>query len=354
MHKNHTIHMKFMEEHDMEQKLAVAGGIVVQASTCHDVIEAFLASLDVMPKSKDTYRAGLKNFMSFIKERGILRVMREDILAYKAHLIETCSSSTVSIYLSAVKGLYTYLESEQICPNVAAGIKGSKPTRGFRKDCLTPSQTNEVLRIETSTLEGKRNYALVNLLVRTGLRTIEIERANVEDMRQQGGECLLYIQGKGRDEKDAFVVLTEATLKPVRTYLRARGNANASEPLFTSISDRNNGGRLTTRSIRRIAKCAIVGAGYDSDRLTTHSLRHTAVTLSLLGGATIQEAQQFARHSSINTTAVYAHNIERVAKAPERRIDAMLDPENSHTIHMNHIRYKKYTIHKSITKEEQR
>jgi integrase/recombinase XerC/integrase/recombinase XerD len=162
------------------------------------------------------------------------------------------------------------------------------------------------------------------LLVRTGLRTIEAERANIEDVRQEGGEALLYIQGKGRDSKDAFVLLTEATLKPIREYVRARGKTAPTDPLFTSHSDRNNGERLTTRSISRIAKGALREAGIDSDRLTAHSLRHTAVTLSLLGGASIQEAQSMARHKNINTTLIYAHNIDRISKAPERKIDALL------------------------------
>jgi integrase len=54
-----------------------------------------------------------------------------------------------------------------------------------------------------------------------------------------------------------------------------------------------------------------VAAGYDSSRLTAHSLRHTAVTLSLLGGKSLQEVQQFARHTNIATTQIYAHNLDR-------------------------------------------
>ena len=83
-------------------------------------------------------------------------------------------------------------------------------------------------------------------------------------------------------------------------------------------------GRLTTRSISRIVKDNLRKAGIDSDRITAHSLRHTAVTLSLLGGATIQEAQSMARHKNINTTLIYAHNINRIKHAPERVIDTML------------------------------
>ncbi len=53
-------------------------------------------------------------------------------------------------------------------------------------------------------------------------------------------------------------------------------------------------------------------AGFDSERLTAHSLRHTAITQALLAGSPLQEVQQFARHSSINTTQVYAHNLDRL------------------------------------------
>ena len=65
--------------------------------------------------------------------------------------------------------------------------------------------------------------------------------------------------------------------------------------------------------------------GLNSDRLTAHSLRHTAITLALKGGATIQEAQALGRHANINTTLIYAHNIDRLTQAPERKIDVVLN-----------------------------
>ena len=62
----------------------------------------------------------------------------------------------------------------------------------------------------------------------------------------------------------------------------------------------------------------------DSRRLSAHSLRHTAITLCLKGGATIDEARLLGRHSNINVTLIYAHNLNRVKDAPERKIDAVL------------------------------
>lgn len=289
------------------------------------IIEKYIANIDVKPRSRETYRKAASYFLNWLTEQGIEQPSREDIIAYKAHLQANYKACTVSSYMTACRSLFAYLESIKAYPNVAAGVKGAKAAQGFKKDALTAAQAVKVIQtIDRSTLEGKRNYALVNLLIRTGLRTIEAERANIEDIRAEAGEALLYIQGKGRDSKDAFVVLTEATLQPIREYLKARGRTPESAPLFASESDRNSGGRLTTRSISRIAKNALIAAGYDSDRLTAHSMRHTAVTLSLLAGATVQEAQQLARHSSINTTMIYAHNIDRIAKAPERRIDTLL------------------------------
>ena len=68
---------------------------------------------------------------------------------------------------------------------------------------------------------------------------------------------------------------------------------------------------MTTRSISRLAKTTMQAAGYDSERLTAHSLRHTAVTLSILAGKDITEVKQFARHANIQTTLIYNHALEK-------------------------------------------
>jgi integrase/recombinase XerD len=289
------------------------------------IIERFLANVDIKPKSKEAYKKGLKHFLAWVTEQGIGQINREHILAYKQHLLNNYKVNTVNNYLTAVRSIYSFLEAERISPNITGGVKGAKQARGFSKDALTLEQARKVLKnLKHTNMENTRDYAIINLLIRTGLRTIEIERANIEDIRQEAGQALLYIQGKGRDDKDAFVILTEETLNPLQNYFKKRGKVKPIEPLFTSHSDRNTGGRLTTRSLRRIVKQGLRGVGIDNDRITAHSLRHTAVTLSLLGGATIQETQALARHSNINTTMIYAHNIDRIGKAPERKIDAIL------------------------------
>jgi len=291
-----------------------------------EFIARYLQAVDVKPTTREGYRKALTQYVKWINDNGIEGNQRGDILAYKTHLIATYTAGTVNAYISAVRGFYAYLEAEKVYPNIAAGIKGAKQPQGFRKDALTIEQARNLLTgIDRDTLEGMRDYALVNLLTRTGLRDIEAERANIGDIVQQGGESLLYIQGKGRDSKDAFVILTESTLQPLRAYIKARGKeATPAAPLFVSNANRNAGGRLTTRSISRIIKTALKASGIDTPRITAHSLRHTAITFSLLAGATVQEAQSMARHSSVNTTLIYSHNIDRIASAPERKIDTLL------------------------------
>jgi len=80
-------------------------------------------------------------------------------------------------------------------------------------------------------------------------------------VRQESGQAVLWIQGKGRDDKDDFVLLVEETLQPLQDYLAARGPVSEEEPLFASHSDRNRGQGLTTRSISRIVKQATSGGG---------------------------------------------------------------------------------------------
>jgi integrase/recombinase XerD len=200
-------------------------------------------------------------------------------------------------------------------------VKGPKKARGFRKDCLIPDQIREALSsLDRGTVEGLRDYALINLMIRTGLRTIEVARARVRDLRQDGGEAVLWVQGKGRQAKDEFVLLVEDTLRPLREYLSARGDLPEEAPLFASLSDRNAGASLTTRSIRGIIKAVLRGVNLNDKRLSAHSLRHTAISLSIKGGASLEQAQAMARHTDPKTTLIYFHNAARIVKGAERFI----------------------------------
>lgn len=289
-------------------------------------IERFILSLDIKDSSKATYKKQLKEFFSWAQRAAQAQPDRQAILRYKDFLLNTkeLSALTVGGYLTAVRRFFEWLESIHAYPNIARSVKGPKKKKGFRKDALSIDQAKKLLAaIDCTTLQGKRNYALINLMMRTGLRTVEIIRAKKEDLAYCAPVQVLWVQGKGRDSKDEFVVLTEKVLAPLYEYLHLRGPIKETAPLFASCCTKNFGKKLTTRSISRIVKNALIAIGINDTRITAHSLRHSAITFSLLAGATPQEARALARHSDINTTMIYAHNIQRIANAPELKIDSL-------------------------------
>jgi len=291
------------------------------------LLDKFLAAQDVAESSKATYGRQLLQFTAWLQSSGrdhaLGQLGREDVLEYKKELFARgMSSYTITSYITAVRKLFQWLELQKLYPNITRGVKGARRAKGYAKDCLTTSQVREVLgAIDTTTVRGLRDFALINLLVRTGLRTIEVARAEVCDLRQESGQGVLWVQGKGRDAKDEFVVLVEPTLKPLRAYLSASETWKQDAPLFSSLSDRNPGQALTTRSISRIVKEAFLMVGLASSRLTAHSLRHTAITLAIRNGAKVEQAQAMARHKSITTTMVYAHNLQRIEDGAEHYVD---------------------------------
>lgn len=300
--------------------------IKTRAESLEDLLNSFINSLDAKPTTTNTYKKALQQFIKWLLDNGIYEIGREDLTAYKRFLMANYAAATVSSYITALKTFYKWLEAERITPNIAATLKGAKTAKGFKKDTLTPEQAKRILNnISRETIDGLRDYALFNLLLRSGLRTIEAQRANIGDIQQTAGQTILYIQGKGRDSKDDFIILTPATLEPIREYINARKEKNGEAALFVSHSRRNGGERLSIRSHSRIIKNAMRAAGIDSERLTAHSLRHSAITYSLLAGATLQEAKELARHTSILTTTIYAHNINRLAAKTENKIDMFLD-----------------------------
>lgn len=305
-----------------------------QVFSMSEVKEKFFASMDVREQSKKVYARQFSAFASWLERRGLLlsSVGREDILEYKDYLQtqagehgQGLSSLSVAGYLTIVRKLFSWLESVGVMFNITRGLKSPKRGRSHKKDTLLPEQLRECLTgIEDneslSEVDKLRDFAIFNLIARTGLRTIEVARAQVGDIRRVDGRPVLYVQGKGRDEKDEFVVLTQEALEPILAYVQARGKMRDEAPLFASSSPRNYGSSMTTRSISRLIKNAMIAAGYNDRRLTAHSLRHTAVTLAIQGGATLPQAQAMARHASPQTTMIYFHDLNRVSDSAESRI----------------------------------
>ena len=303
--------------------LTVRKSTEVQASVSinEDALARFIAYLDASPKTVQTYSRAIQQFLKWLRANGINQPTREDVIAFREELKAGHKASTVQNYIVAIRLFFQWLEQEGIYPNVAKHIKGAKISKEHKKDYLTSTQVKAVMSgITTDTPQGRRDYAMFALMVTGGLRDIEVHRANIEDLRTVGDSTCLFLEGKGRQDRADFIKVPPVVEKAIRASLADRKDAKGSSPLFISLSNNSKGQRMSTRSISGVVKTALKRAGYDSDKLTSHSLRHTAITLSLLGGNTVQEVQQFARHSNIATTMIYAHNLDRMKNKCESTI----------------------------------
>ena len=303
---------------------------IAQAGTNGRIVAAYLEALDARPATRETYRRNLRPFVAWLEAEGlrIPETRREHILAYRAHLQETHRPGGVNAYLAAVRGLYRWLASETGYPDVARDVRGMRAGAGVStaREALTVEEARRVAaHLDGAGLQALRDRAMVNTMLRCGLRTVEIVRADVGDLRREGTRTVLWVHGKGRDEADELVVLDRAALAPITAYLQARGAVSDHEPLFAGVGSRNAGGRLSTRTVRKAAKHAMQAEGIDGERYTAHSLRHTCLTLAIEGGASLLEAQALARHADPRTTERYLHRLERLRGAGEARVSAMLE-----------------------------
>lgn len=292
----------------------VQNNAIVNKEFRANLLNEFFSFLDVSEKTTATYQRALRQMFRYFSEHGISKPKHEDMVNFKKSL--ECAgrkASTIALYLAAARRFFSWTEQRGICPNVATGVKAPRQERGHKRDFLGATQLKNIFAgMEHKTLQQKRDFAIIALMSVAGLRTIEVSRANIEDMRILGDFTVLYIQGKGRHDRTEFVKLPAPVLNAINDYLTARGYTSDTAPLFAGIGNRNRNGRMTTRTISVIAKRAIQNAGYNSSRLSAHSLRHSAVTLSLLGGISLSEVQAFARHSDIQTTTIYAHTVDRI------------------------------------------
>lgn len=278
------------------------------------LMDEFLANHDVTEISRKKYRDNLHVFIWWLTRNANPKdVKRSDIIRYKTYLIEQGKKAqTIDNYLAAVRQFYKYLEDNGECDNVAAGIRSPKRSKEFRKDHLVPEQVVRLLSvIDRSNIIGLRDYAIINLMVRTGLRCIEVSRMNAADLTNEGSEWLIRIQGKGRHDKDRVIRITNKIAKPILDYLEKRDIDDNSKPLFVNHAHQfrylNN--RITTMTISRMVKGYMRRIKIDSPLLTAHSLRHTAAVSMLQAGASIYDVQVVLGHSDVKTTGIYLLSI---------------------------------------------
>ena len=295
--------------------IAKNNSTMATAATIQELFNSFICYLDIMPATARTYSAGIKAFFNHLQAQGLAKPDRQSVIDFKKAMLEAGKTpGTVATYLQAVKSFSCWLCNNGLFNvDFARKIKAPKSSELYKKDPLTAPQLKAVIGAVKGNSEEQalRDKAIVTLIASCGLRTIEVSRANVDDIRQKKGHFVLFVQGKGRSEKDRFVPLPKAALNAINNYLQTRGKVAQNAPLFCSISTNGTAGKaLSTRTISGICKAALVEAGYNSRRITAHSLRHSVATACLDAGRSIHEVQMYLRHSDINTTMLYAHEVK--------------------------------------------
>lgn len=279
----------------------------------HVAMDAYLAQKDVRPSSRNTYRKALVQFFGWMDSSGrtLDALTAEDIIAFREQFLAAGNSSlTASLYVVSVRGFYEWAEAQKLYPNIARSVKATHD-KGIVKMHLTEKQAADLLTYEQQ--RSPRDYALVNLMLRTGLRTVEVNAANIEDIRFLNETRVLWIKGKGHDDKKDFVVLTDAAYGPVKDYIDAGGRV--SGPLFVCEGSNSQGRRLSTRSVQMICKEGLRAIGLNDHLYSAHSLRHTTGVQILKNGGTMFDVQDVLRHSSSETSQIYVESIKE-----ERRL----------------------------------
>ena len=297
----------------------------------YSLFDRFIDYTDRKPTTVKGYFTCIRQFIKWLEVNGITQPERENIKAYRDYLSgSNLATGTQSQYLRAVKHFFKWTASEGLYPNVADNIHGAKVRHDVhKKDALERDDVAKIAAtIDLSNENGKRLYAMYLLTVVCGLRTIEINRADVNDLKTVGGSTYLYLQGKGHDDKDAPVLLIKEVKEAIDDYLQIRSEKpTAKSPLFTSTSNRKghdeNGeptNRIATTTISTMLKKLLVNAGYDSDRLTAHSLRHTSGTVGPMAGSAVDGVRHRVRHVDPATSEIYIHDDDhKTAEARGRK-----------------------------------
>lgn len=291
------------------------------------LIERFAKFAGVSESSRATYVKSLRQMFKYFKANAITTPTRENLIDWVEDMkLAGRSASTIQLYITSAKIFFRWTAQEGIFANIADHLKsGLKPSHNHKKDALSAEQCKElVANVKGNSVKELRDAAILTLMTTAGLRTIEVVRASVGDIRFERGKVFLYVVGKGHSSADEKILLSRQAHKAIREYLKARGKSQASDPLFVSTSRRNKNARLETQTISRMVKKNLRGIGLDSPRLTAHSLRHSVCSNLIFAGVELPKVQMIARHKSLNTTMIYQHAFERYNNDGEQILADMI------------------------------
>jgi len=261
-------------------------------------------------RSKPVYEHDARVLAEWMKENALTpgTFTRSNAIAYLSWLNDQHQGATVKRMISVARNIFAeQVNSEQRTSNPFAGIKSPKANNETPHTALTKEQAVKLLAsIDQKTHLGKRDYAMISLLLRTGIRRSECASLNIGDLQaDQGHKVAIIRHGKGDKRRKAKIPVD--VFLSIEKYIRDghRLNASPDAPLFTGFDrwDRPTGIRISNKLIERTVKA--YGDDIGVHTLTPHGLRATFITLALEGGATLIQVQYAAGHEDPRTTLRY-------------------------------------------------
>ncbi|MEG1500847.1 MAG: tyrosine recombinase XerC [Clostridiales bacterium] len=278
------------------------------------LLEKFLFYLQIEKNCADNtiqaYRRDLEKFIAFIEKDSSKPKPDIDpndvdtwtMRRYLSYLQKTgLDKNSIAQHLAACRSFYRYLCREDLAEaNYASFVATPKKNKLLPKFLYYP-EMEALLLAPDSSLLGKRNRAILEVLYGGGLRVGEIVTANIKDIDLDVG----YIRVMGKGSKERLVPLGLLALDAVEDYLQTRRAVDPrhkDEPLFLN----KNGGRLSDRGIRYMLDKYVEQVAL-KEKISPHTLRHSFATHLLENGADLRSVQEFLGHSSMSTTQIYTH-----------------------------------------------
>lgn len=202
--------------------------------------------------------------------------------------------------VASLKSFFNYLAKKEksINYNPASELESPKVLKRLPK-YLNLDESKELLKaVEGNNRE--RDYAILTLFLNCGLRLSELVGINLNNIRSD----TLRVIGKG--DKERTIYLNKACVEAIERYLKVRPNNRVKDKNALFLSERKQ--RISPKTVQYLVKKYIKAAGLDTERYSTHKLRHTAATLMYKhGNVDINALQHILGHESISTTEIYTH-----------------------------------------------
>ncbi|TYO96763.1 integrase/recombinase XerC/integrase/recombinase XerD [Geothermobacter ehrlichii] len=298
-----------------------------------DWLNLDVANGDACADTLKTYQGQIQSWLAWCGENNVHpgQATTEDVKAWRKALIAAgAKPSTISLKLTTIRRFYqSAVDRGLIDKNPAANVRAPRERRARREQMKYLSAGEAELLFRAIPTDGGikalRDRAMIGLMALEGLRRVEIVRACVSDIEGSGQDMRLLIHGKG---KDRFIYPREDTAQALADYLVARGPVvgdELGEPLFVQI--RKGGhpeGRITRQGVNSVINHYLLKAGLKREGVSCHALRHTCGALLYQATRDIRAVQETLGHSSISTSAGYAHIVERGQARYTRQIPVEL------------------------------